>query len=443
MNPPMTGSPKIGTVAFQTHGCKLNQSDSESLAQRFSEAGFIVVGPSDSPDVFVVNTCTVTHPADAKARQALNSARRRNPGSLVIATGCYAHRAPQELEKLGTSDLVVSNPDKELLVERVLDIYHGGDGPLHLLPAHSPGPSGQSPHPQSGARRTRSMIRIQKGCDQVCAYCIVPKVRGREQSIPPQDIIDQINTASDRGCKEVVLTGTQLGTYGFDLQELSLLRLLRTILERTSVPRIRVSSLQPQEISDDLLDLWTDRRLCPHFHMPLQSGCDATIQRMRRRYTSARYADAAARVRSAVKGVSITADIIAGFPGETDQEFRESFAFAESMGYADMHVFPYSSRPGTSASYLGGKVGPTLIRKRVGQLMELAQRQKTTYCSWLVGSTRRVLWESRSAGHFGPINRGLTDNYVRVHADSDRDLENCITDAALLTLEGDIILAEV
>lgn len=434
-----TASPKLGTVAFQTQGCKLNQADSEGMAQRFIDAGFVVVDPTDSPDVYVVNTCTVTHTADAKARQALSSARRRNPGALVVATGCYAHRAPLELESLGSSHLVVSNPDKDLLVEKVLGIYSQDAQP----PVLSSATGRQSSGTPTSTHRTRSMIKIQEGCDQVCAYCIVPKVRGRERSIPPQDIIERINTAADRGCMEVVLTGTQLGTYGFDLPGLTLSRLLSLILESTSVPRIRVSSLQPQEISPDLLDLWADQRLCSHFHMPLQSGCDATLGRMRRRYISDEYANAVAKVRTAVKNASITADIIAGFPGENDQEFQESFSFAESMEFADMHVFPYSSRPGTSAAHFGDKVNPAVTKERVGQLIALAQRQSSRYRSGLLGSTLTVLWESRSVTNEGPIYRGLTDNYVRVHAASDRDLANCITDATLLSLEGDSILAEV
>ncbi len=443
MSAVQTGSRRIGTVAFQTHGCKLNQADSESMAQRFLEAGFAVVDPADSPDVYVVNTCTVTHTADAKARQALGSARRNNPEALVVATGCYAHLAPLEVGSLGSSQLVVSNPDKDRLVEKVLGIYSRGAHPHPLTDGSTSISSRPSSRTPTSTHRTRSMIKIQEGCDQVCAYCIVPKVRGRERSIPPRDIIDRINAASDRGCREVVLTGTQLGTYGFDLPGLSLFHLLRAILEQTSVPRIRVSSLQPQEISPDLLDLWSDERLCPHFHMPLQNGCDATLRRMRRKYTSAEYASAAAKVRSAVKDVAITADIIAGFPGETDHEFQESFTFAESMNFADMHVFPYSPRPGTSAAHFDAKVSPAVTKARVGQLIALSQRQSTSYRSDLLGATRLVLWESGSLTGDGPIYRGLTDNYVRVHTASDRDLANCITDATLLTIEADSILAEV
>ncbi len=441
MSAAQTGSAKIGTVAIQTHGCKLNQADSESIAQQFIEAGFTVVDPADSPDVYVVNTCTVTHTADAKARQALNSARRHNPEALVVATGCYAHRATLEVGSLGSSQLVVSNPDKDRLVEKVLGTYSQGAMPLPSASGALPATGKTSSRTPTSTHRTRSMVKIQEGCDQVCAYCIVPKVRGRERSIPPQAIIERINAASEKGCQEVVLTGTQLGTYGFDLPRVSLSRLLSMVLEQTTVPRIRVSSLQPQEMSPDLLDLWSDMRLCPHFHMPLQSGCDATLKRMRRRYTSAEYAGAAARVRSTLKDASITADIIAGFPGETYQEFQESFNFAEGMEFADMHVFPYSSRPGTSAAHFGDKVSPPVTKERVGQLIGLSQRQSSSYRSSLLGTTRAVLWESRSTTADGPVFRGLTDNYVRVHAASDRDLANCITEATLLTLQGDSILA--
>ena len=398
-----------------------------------------MVDPSESSDVYVVNTCTVTHTADAKARQALNSAHRRNPTALVVGTGCYAHRAPHEVERLDGNTLVVSNPDKEALVEKVLSIYSHELPPPRTGPASPRGPS----QPKKSIRRTRSMIKIQEGCDQVCAYCIVPKVRGRERSIPAKDIIDQINMYAGKGYKEVVLTGTQLGTYGFDLEGSSLHHLLSSVLEETSIPRIRISSLQPQEISDNLLALWASGRICPHFHMPLQSGCDATLKRMRRRYTQATYAQAVANIRRSIEGVAITADIIAGFPGETDHDFSESISFARSMEFAGTHIFPYSSRPGTSAAYLGDKVGPQQIKERVGELLSLAHRQAQKYRSGLVGTTRPVLWESQPTAGEAYIYRGLTDNYIKVHTKSSQNLTNQITDGLLLAVQGDGMLVDL
>ena len=273
------------TVSIQTLGCKLNQADSEELARRFVEAGYRVVGSSEWADVYVINSCTVTHVADSKARQAVRSAHRSNPGALVVATGCYAQRAPKELAAVQGVGMVVGNYDKSRLVEMVLESRGDrtvacavGEDPPNSLPTRAHG-------------RARAMVKIQEGCNQVCAYCIVPKVRGRERSIPPGEILRQVRLRVEEGYKEVVLTGTQLGSYGFDLDGVNLKALLELLLANTRAERFRVSSLQPQEITSDLLVLWDDRRLCPHFHMPLQSGSDQILKSMRRRYTAAQYAE--------------------------------------------------------------------------------------------------------------------------------------------------------
>ena len=426
-----------GTVAIQTHGCKLNQADSDTLARQFEDAGYTVVDPSECPDVYIINTCTVTHTADAKARHALGSAHRRNPTALMVATGCYAHRAPLELANLAGSSLVVSNPGKEELVDKVVriranepDFRSSESSSLPLLPGKS-------------VRRTRTMVKIQEGCDQICAYCIVPKVRGRERSIPPEQIIGQINQRADEGIKEVVLTGTQLGTYGFDLEGITLRGLLSHILEQTWIPRIRISSLQPQEITDSLLELWVDNRLCPHFHMPLQSGCDTTLLRMRRRYSTLEYAEGVSRVRRSIEGVAISADVIAGFPGETDRDFQESISFVESMELADMHIFPYSARPGTSAAYLPDRINPETAKERVGKLLALAQDQSRGFRQQFIGTSRWVLWESQSARKGQKTYKGLTDNYLKVHTESHRRLTNQITAGLILADEDDSMRVEV
>ena len=240
------------TVAIETHGCKLNQADSMLAARRFAEAGFRLVAPGELADVFVVNTCTVTHVADRKARHALRSGRRRNPDALVIAAGCYASRDPDRIREMDGIDLVVGNADKRNLVRRVLEWRGGPPIPLG---------AGAEAFSQM-ITRTRAMVRIQEGCNQVCTFCVVPRVRGRERSVGPQEIVREIDWNLARGCKEVVLTGTQLGSYGFDLPDTDLTRLLERILLDTHVPRLRVSSLQPQDVSPEMLELWSDRRLC-------------------------------------------------------------------------------------------------------------------------------------------------------------------------------------
>ncbi len=426
-------------MAIQTQGCKLNQADSETLASRFIQAGYRVVDPTWPADVYILNTCTVTHVADGKARQALRGAHKRDPSSLVVATGCYAQRAPQELSDLLGVDLVVGNSGKD----RILDMVLAARGEQ---PAPRAGEVVRStPLVGHGASlgRTRAMVKIQEGCNQVCAYCIVPKVRGRERSIPPEALLEQIGQRISEGYKEVVLTGTQLGSYGFDLAGADLKYLVGLILKGTGIDRLRISSLQPQEITPDLLELWEDRRLCPHFHIPLQSGSDYILNRMRRRYTTAQYAEAVDRVRARVPDVSITADVIVGFPGEDDRHHQESLLFAQEMGLAAMHVFPYSIRPGTSAAYMGPQVDDRAKSSRMVEMLALAKEQAAFFRSGLIGTTRLVLWERSDIRRGKPVYLGLTDNYLKVHTEESAVVSNQITFARLLSEDGGSLLAQV
>ena len=418
-------------VAIETHGCKLNQADSGGLATEFAEAGFDVVGEDTPVDVYVVNSCTVTHVADSKARHALRSARRRHPDATIVATGCYAQREPETLRQLDEVDLVVGNTEKSTLVRHVVD-WAGDEIVLCAT-----GDDVQAISPT--AARTRAMVKIQEGCNQVCAYCIVPKVRGRERSIPPDEIVGKIGEYTNRGYKEVVLTGTQLGSYGFDLEGIDLTGLIRYVLERCSMARLRVSSLQAHEIDERLLALWSDDRLAPHFHLPLQSGSDAVLKRMRRRYDSRQFLDAVDGIRQAIPDAAITTDVIAGFPGETESDFEDTYRICREVGFAAMHVFPYSARPGTSAAHFRDDVPSQIKSERVGRLIELSKEQAAQYRGRFVGTSRRVLWESLKAGNWV----GLTDNYIRVTARSDCELTNEITWARIVGLNGKSVIAEV
>ena len=422
-------SPK---VAIHTHGCKLNQADSQVLARQFQEAGFTVVRSATQADVVILNSCTVTANSDSKARQYLRRARRANPDALVVATGCYAQRAKDELSAMEEVSLVLDNRQKETLVSTVaakLNVV--ADSSIQNAPVAAP------------VGRSRAMVKIQEGCDQVCAYCIVPKVRGRERSIPPEEIIAEINGRSENGCREAVLTGTQLGTYGFDLPGIDLRDLIRRVLAETSIDRLRVSSLQAQEITHELLELWEDPRLCPHFHIPLQSGSDTILRSMRRRYDTARFAETVELVRKKIPDAGITTDTIVGFPGEGAREFAESYSFAMSVGFSDMHVFPYSIRPGTSAAHLDGQVEVIKKRERTGEMLELAATAVREFRLGSLGQTRPVLWEPGKGRDAGGIWSGLTDNYLRVKAQSDRVLGNVIADARLTGLDGDWVTGEV
>ena len=461
--------PQSPTVAIETHGCKLNQADSSALARQFAQAGCRpVAAPAGRADVVVVNTCTVTAAADAKARQALRAARRKHPDAVIIAAGCYPQRAAAELRALPEVSLVVGNADKPQLVAMAmaeLARRHpiAGDNSAGAMPPDTAGaiagaaglaaPDTDADAAAAGIlRRSRAMVKIQEGCDQVCAYCIVPKVRGRERSIPPDDIIAAIRRHRAAGFQEVALTGTQLGTYGFDLDGgVNLPALLTRILSETDLPRLRVSSLQAHEITPDLLARWRNGdgagRLCPHFHIPLQSGCDAILRAMRRRYDTAAYRRAVNLIRDSVPDAAVTADIIVGFPGETPAQHAASRTMAAEMRFADLHIFPYSPRPGTTAHYLPGKVPAGEKRRRAGELAEICAAAFAEYRRGLIGQTRPALWETArpsasansddGAGTGGTMLwSGLTDNYIRVTTTTDANLANRITPARLVDLAG-------
>ena len=426
------------TVAIHTHGCKLNQSDSEVLARQFQEAGFTLIKSSSQADVVVLNSCTVTANSDSKARQYLRRTRRANPNSLVVATGCYAQRAFDELSAMEAVSLVLDNRHKDSLVATVAAKLN-----MAPIPVLSQAPENVPAAPLELVR-SRAMVKIQEGCDQVCAYCIVPKVRGRERSIPPEEIIAEINFRSGIGCREAVLTGTQLGTYGFDLPDINLQSLIQRVLAETTIDRLRVSSLQAQEITPELLELWSDPRLCAHFHIPLQSGSDSVLESMRRRYDTAQFAETVRLVQKTIPNAGITTDVIVGFPGEGVREFAESYSFAESVGFSDMHVFPYSIRPGTTAAHLTDQVADGIKKERTGEMLELAATTMREFRLKSVGQTRPVLWKpGRPAKGAVPAEgwSGLTDNYLQVRTTNDSNLGNEITEVRLTGLNGDWLLA--
>lgn len=405
----MRNRKKSATVALETLGCKLNQAESESLARKFAEAGYRLVHPSDGADIYILNTCTVTHIGDRKSRHLLRLARRRNPNALVIATGCYAERAPEELARVEAVDMVLGNEEKAHLLQVL-----GCKG--MASPASALGPS--------PVLRTRSVVKIQNGCNQFCSYCIVPMVRGQERSLPAGEVVDEVKARVGMGYREVILTGTQIGAYRPSLE-----LLVQRILAETDVARLRLSSLQPQELTPELIALWADERLCRHLHLPLQSGSDPVLRRMRRRYSLADYERAVAMVREAIPDIALTTDIMVGFPGETDQESEESYHFCQGMGFANIHVFPYSERPGTLAAEMPGKVGERVKKERSERMLELAREAALRFREQFLGRTMTVLWEKEAQQG---VWVGLTDNHIRVFAQSSEPLRNRLVEAKLV-----------
>ena len=418
------GRSGLGTVALQTLGCKLNQAETESLARQFLEAGYQVVAPDQAADIYLLNTCTVTHIADRKCRNLLRLAHRRNPEALIVATGCYVERAAAEVGGIEGVGLVVGNRDKERLAEIVQAKTNGHES------------CGSEDISKSSPFRTRALVKIQEGCSQPCSFCVVPRVRGRESSRSQDDVIAEVKARAAEGYKEVVLTGTRIGSYEHDG---GLRRLVERILKESEVQRLRLSSLEPSDVTPEFLSLWKDRRLCPHIHLPLQSGSDAVLQRMGRAYFTADYERAAAMAREAIPDLSLTTDLMVGFPGESEEEFSESCRFCERMGFAATHVFPYSARPGTKAARMAGKVGDGEKKRRCQLMLDLAHRSTCSFRERFLGRSMNVLWEGSKDG----IWFGLTENYLRVFLPSQEYLGNRVLATKVVAPQNGILVGEL
>ncbi len=393
------------TVAISTLGCKVNQAESDRYAQRFSDAGFALVSPDEAADVCVVNSCTVTNVGDQKSRQLIQRLRRQNPDTVLAVTGCYAAIAPQKVAQLTGADVVAGLDAKDALVDLVSE-------QLNERGVRLPEPVSYERLVQA-TPRTRLNVKVQDGCNDFCTFCIVPFTRGRARSVPLEDVVAQVTRAVAEGYQEVVLTGVNMTTYGRD-SELTFGSLLEAILERTAIRRIRLSSIEPFKFDLAWLDLWASGRICRHLHLPLQSGCDDTLKRMHRRYDSAWYGRLVSDIRAALPDIAIWTDVIAGFPGETDDEFEASFEFVRSIDFAGIHVFRYSPRSGTKAAAMDGQVLDRTRKARSERLLELSSAGKRRFARSLIGSTREVLFEEDGSG--------LTDNYVRIYADLEANM---------------------
>ena len=414
-------------VALDSLGCKLNQAETELLARQFAEAGYQLVSPVDGADVYILNTCTVTHIADSKSRHRLRLAHRRNPDALLVATGCYAQRAPQELAHIEGVSLVLGNNEKQHLLQ-LLEEASGIGSPVSVQ-------QDSTINHYSGFR-TRALVKVQDGCNSFCSYCIVPLVRGKEKSLPVDQVVAEVRHRVAQGYKEVVLTGVKIGSYNYD--GVNLKGLLEHILIETGVERLRLSSLQPWEISPELIGLWRDQRLCPHFHLSLQSGSDEVLGRMKRRYSLSRYEESVSLIRNLLPDAAITTDIMVGFPGETDEEFGQSYNFCQQMEFARIHVFSYSPRQGTQAAQLPQPVGDKVKKQRSQKMLALAKESAQNFSQRFLGRTMTVLFEQQSNG----VWSGLTDNYIKVYTKSSGDLTNKLLPVRLGEVRGEGVWGE-
>ncbi|HSG41770.1 MAG TPA: tRNA (N(6)-L-threonylcarbamoyladenosine(37)-C(2))-methylthiotransferase MtaB [Anaerolineales bacterium] len=413
-------------IYLDTVGCRLNQSEIETMARQFRAAGHEIVATADMADMAVVNTCSVTSNAASDSRGKIRQIARAGVDE-IIATGCWSTLQPQKAQDLPNVLHVISNDRKDQLVADILDI-----------PQESFDIEPISREPLPGLhRRTRAFIKVQDGCDNQCTFCITTVARGEGRSRTVADVILDIQSAMDGDTKEVVLTGVHLGSWGYDFDS-NLTELVKAILRETDIPRLRLSSLEPWDLSADFFSLWENPRLMPHLHLPLQSGSESTLKRMRRNTTPASFRELVAAARQAIPDVSITTDIIAGFPGETEDEFAETFDFIHEMEFAGGHVFTYSPRPGTGAAQMKGQVKPQLRKKRNHILQGVLAESEKSYREKFIGRNMSVLWESTSeTGEQGWLMEGLTENYLRVNAFAKSPIWNEINEVSLQDMDGD------
>jgi threonylcarbamoyladenosine tRNA methylthiotransferase MtaB len=408
-------------IHIETLGCRLNQSESDRIAREFAAIGHEVVAEAQLADLQIVNTCAVTHKATRESRQAARAGRRSAPGALMVVTGCASQIEPEFFASLDGPALVTGHADKERLVQLLIE--------RGIVPPPDATQNEAFPLPHT---RTRAFVKIQDGCGNKCAYCVSRLARGDERSRPIAAIVREINRLAQEGFREVVLTGLHAASYGRDL-DTSLPALVRAILAQSPVPRLRLSSLEPWGATDELLDLWSDARLCRHMHLPLQAGSDRTLRRMRRGYNTRQFAARIAAARQRVPGIGLSTDIIAGFPGETDADFDESLRFAAAMRFSQAHIFPFSPRAGTEAAAMSEQVPHAVKQARSHALKQAADETTLAYRDALLGQTLDVLWEDERDG----VWSGLTDNYVRAFCASECVLHNQITPVRIARLHPD------
>ena len=423
-------------VYLDSVGCRLNQAEIERYARQFHAAGHTLVAQPEEADLAVVNTCAVTTAAASDSRQKIRQMARAGVEEVIV-TGCWSTLKPAQAEALPGVSRVIPNPEKDHLVPDLLqipaEVFDQEPVERELIP---------------GARlRTRAFIKVQDGCDNHCTFCITTLARGAGRSRPIAEIIQGVRAAQqgEDGALEVVLTGVHLGSWGHDFERpMHLRQLVRAILDETDVPRLRLSSLEPWDLDAEFFSLWQDKRLCRHLHLPLQSGCGATLRRMARKTTPESFTELVQAGRAVIPGIAITTDVITGFPGETEEEFEQSLAFVRQMKFAGGHVFTYSERPGTAAARTAGRV-PTQIRKeRNARMREAFSESALAYHARFLGRVLPVLWESATVlGPDGWHLSGLTDNYLRVNALAPRQLWNQITPVRLTGIQGEALSGKI
>lgn len=427
-------------AALHNLGCKVNAYETEAMQEMLEKAGYEIVPFKEGADVYVINTCTVTNIADRKSRQMLHRARKMNPDAVVVAAGCYV-QAQEGKGQDPCIDIVLGNNHKKDLV-RLLDDYmkqrsvcreiflqeRGSENAVAEIEDISRTREYESLHLTRPGDHTRAYIKVQDGCNQFCTYCIIPYARGRVRSRLLGDILCEVRELAENGYKEVVLTGIHLSSYGIDFdRERHLMELIRAVHEVDGIERIRLGSLEPGIITEEFAcELSKIPEICPHFHLSLQSGCNATLKRMNRRYTSAEYYEKCSILRKYFDDPALTTDVIVGFPGETEAEFKESYEFVDSIDFYETHVFKYSRRSGTKAAVMPDQISEQVKAERSAAMIKLGERKRASYEKRYVGREVEVLVEENAVIDGRIVQVGHTKEYIKTALDGDKDLKNQI-----------------
>lgn len=432
-------------AALHNLGCKVNAYETEAMQQMLEEAGYEIVPFSEKADVYVINTCSVTNMADRKSRQMLHRAKKLNPDAAVVAAGCYVQTKEDEAKCDEAIDILIGNNQKKELVER-LDAFFAGRGEKveAVVDINHEKQTFEELTLDHAAEHTRAFIKVQDGCNQFCSYCIIPYARGRVRSRNVQNVLEEVKRLAASGYQEVVLTGIHLSSYGIDCEE-SLLHLIQMVHQVEEIRRIRLGSLEPRIVTETFAEeLAKMEKLCPHFHLSLQSGCESTLKRMNRHYTPSEYMEKCTLIRKYFEHPAITTDVIVGFPGENDEEFKETKNFLEKAAFAEMHIFKYSRRKGTIAAGMENQIDERVKAERSDELIKLNHILREKYIENCIGTMADILFEEKMLINGETYFTGYTKEYVRVAVKTDNDLSNkiiCVKIKSLLNKE--ILLAQL
>ena len=424
-------------VAFYTLGCKVNQYETEALLELFEKEGYEKAETEDYADVYVINTCTVTHMSDRKSRQYIRRMKKKNPDAIIAVVGCYSQVSPEEILSIDEVNLVMGTNDRKKIVEEVKKI--DASRKVSTVDDIMKVKAFEEIEINKTNGKTRAFMKIQDGCDRYCSYCIIPYARGRVRSRDLESIVKEVENLASNGYKEVVLTGIHVASYGKDIKDsdIKLLDVIKQINDIEGIERIRLSSVEPILFTDEFVEaVSTMDKVCPHYHLSLQSGCDETLKRMKRRYTTEEYKAIVDRLRAAIPNVSITTDVIVGFPGETNEEFDKTYEFLKDIELTHMHVFKYSPRKGTPAATMENQVDPSTKHDRSEKLLQLNEENFNKFGQKMLDKEFNVLFEQKVGDN---KYEGLTENYVKVIVESDNDISEQILKVKIKDVKNEFL----